>query len=262
MDVRLPARADPDRAARRDARGHPAQPRHHRRCDPALAWAVGAQRRGRSGRGHSERGISGRHVRLPLPSRAAGHLLVPHAPARPGGDCARTIRRAGGAARVQVDGRRRHRAAVPHHRDDCDPGRQRPGAARGGGSRHASPASAHQHRAAAAAIRADRGGVSGCGPGWGRSQRTDGGEQPGAAGSRRRTLRPRVPDARQPGATVGRGSPAGGPGPGREHGCAGARGIGAGDDVRPHDVRDAEAGAGDDQGVCRPRSCWTGYRAS
>src|SRR4029453_660869 len=39
-----------------------------------------------------------------FPSRAAGHLLVPHAPARPGGNRARTIWRAGGAAR-RVDGR-------------------------------------------------------------------------------------------------------------------------------------------------------------
>ena len=68
---------------------------------------------------------------------------------------------------------RRPRAAVPHDREDRDPGRQRPGAARGGGGRNAGPAPAGQHRTAAAAVRPQRGGVPGGGPGRGRPERAD-----------------------------------------------------------------------------------------
>ena len=94
LDVRFASRTDPDCAGGRDPRGHSAQPGYRRGRNPALARVVGAQRRGRGGRGDPGRGVPGGDVRVPLPGRAVGHLLVSHAPARPGGDRPRPVRRA------------------------------------------------------------------------------------------------------------------------------------------------------------------------
>ena len=259
MDVRLAARADADRAGRRDPRGDPAQPRHRRRSDPALAWAVGAQRGGRGGRGNPGRGVPGETFVYRFRAEQPGtYWYHTHQHGREG-----IARGLYGALVVQPAAGlrwlgwtsccRSMRSARSH------PGRSDKVQRDGGGGRHAGPAPVlntdQQPRRFAL-----NGAVPGGGGGRGRPERADRAERSGAqvpAGGRD-DLAFTMPAKRS---ACGRGGPAGGAGAGRERGRPRP-----GREVptttfdpttygTPQPVPEMTAGS-----TWRPPWCWTGCR--
>ena len=82
----------------------------------ALARGGRARRRGRHRGRHAGRGAAGRRVRLPVPRRPRGHVLVPLPPGHPRAGRTRAVRRAGRHAAHPRHGGGRARARAPLRR--------------------------------------------------------------------------------------------------------------------------------------------------